>query len=96
MRLLRDRSAAGGKPLPPGDRRAVDALIATHSVVMETRARRLWVSEAPHSLGRFIAFDLERLLDPKSDPDTDEPHAIIAADPMMASGEYARFHRAER
>lgn len=95
VRLLRDRAAAGGAPLPLGDRRAVDALIATHAVVMETRARRLWVSEAPHTLGRFVSWDLIAALDPALDPETDVAHAEIAADPMLASGQYAR-HRAAR
>src|SRR5690606_14004126 len=50
LALLRDRSAPGDKPLPLGDRRAIDALIATHGVIMETKSRVLWVSEAPHLL----------------------------------------------
>jgi isopenicillin-N N-acyltransferase like protein len=66
--LLRDRKGVGGTPLPLGDRKAIDALIATHSVVMDATARVLWVSEAPHGLGRFVAFDLKRLLDPNYDP----------------------------
>jgi len=94
-RLLRDRAAADGSPLPLGDRRAVDALIATHAVVMETATRRLWVSEAPHMLGRFVAFDLGPLLDPNLSPDDDPPHATIAEDPLLTSGRYASFRRAE-
>jgi hypothetical protein len=90
VRLLRDRKGAGGATLPLGDRRAIDALISTHAVVMETATRRLWVSEAPHSLGRFVAFDLAELLDPSHAADADEKHAVIAADPLLQSDEYAR------
>lgn len=60
--LLRDRRAAGGGELPIGDRRAIDALIATHGVVFDATARKLWVSEGPHLLGRFLAFDLRERL----------------------------------
>ncbi len=60
--ILRDHRAAGGAPLPLGDRRAIDALIATHGVVFDTRTKTLWVSEAPHLSGKFVAFDLERML----------------------------------
>lgn len=60
--ILRDRRAAGGEPLPFGDRRAIDASIATHGVVFDTQTKTLWVSEAPHLSGRFVAFDLERML----------------------------------
>lgn len=55
---LRDKRGPGGVQLMPGDRRAIDAKIATHGVVFDTTARRLWVSEAPHLAGRFVAFDL--------------------------------------
>lgn len=94
--LLRDRKGVGGKPLPLGDRKAIDALIATHSVVMDATARVLWVSEAPHGLGRFVAFDLKRLLDPNYDPLKSAPVPLetIPADPLLTSGEYARWRKA--
>jgi len=93
--LLRDRRGVGGKKLPLGDRRAIGALIATHGVVMDTTHRTLWVSEAPHLLGRFIEFDLRRLLDPHFNPRTDEPPITsIPADPLLTSGAYARWRKA--
>lgn len=74
VRLLRDRSAPGGKPLPPGDRRAIDADIATHGVVFECAKKRLWVSEAPHLSGRFVAFDLaDEFADPPRHPTGERP-----------------------
>jgi hypothetical protein len=87
--LLRDRQGANGVHLALGDRRAIDALIATHSVVMETATRRLWVSEAPHVLGKFVAFDLPRLFD--GGTPSDVPHPELAADPMLADGAYDRY-----
>ena len=71
--MLRDRNAAGGAPLPDGDRRAIDAGIATHGVVMNTSDRTLWVSEAPHLSGRFVRFDLGVLLSDTFDPAPDDP-----------------------
>jgi isopenicillin-N N-acyltransferase-like protein len=91
VRMLRDRRGAGDTELPLGDRRAVDALIATHAVVMETAARRLWVSESPHALGRFIAFDLETLLGAQEAPEDVAPRPTIAADPMLENGTYDRL-----
>jgi hypothetical protein len=64
LAILRDHKATGDVPLPPGDRRAIDAFIATHGVIMDTARRVLWVSESPHLRGRFVAFDLERMLGP--------------------------------
>jgi isopenicillin-N N-acyltransferase-like protein len=96
VRMLRDRRGAGDTNLPLGDRRAVDALIATHAVVMETATRRLWVSEAPHALGRFVAFDLEPLLGPQEAPDDSAPRPTIAADPMLENGNYDRLRASLR
>jgi isopenicillin-N N-acyltransferase-like protein len=80
VRMLRDRFGKGGVLLPHGDRRAIDADIATHGVVMDTTRRVLWVSEAPHLRGRFVAFDLGRELSPERDPDAKtEPVATLPA-----------------
>jgi hypothetical protein len=94
--LLRDRAAADGSPLPLGDRRAINALIATHGVIMQTGPRILWVSESPHLLGHFRAFDLTRLLAPDYDPqsDTSAPEPL-PEDELLTSGKYAAW-KAER
>jgi hypothetical protein len=81
LSLLRDRAAVGDAPLPLGDRRAIDALIATHGVLFDTASRTLWVSEAPHLLGRFVAFDLEKMLDPSYVPGSGALPAL-PADPL--------------
>jgi hypothetical protein len=78
--ILRDKRALGGAPLPPGDRRAIDALIATHGVVMDATARVIWVSEGPHLSGRFIRFDVGRLLAPGYDPTTDHESIVTLGD----------------
>jgi isopenicillin-N N-acyltransferase like protein len=90
--LLRDRDGAGGGPLPLGDRRAINALIATHGVIMQTGPRVLWVSEAPHLLGKFRAFDLKRLLSPDYDPAADDQELpTLPEDELLTSGKYAAW-----
>lgn len=92
---LRDKGGPGGAALPLGDRRAIDALIATHAVVMDATARTLWVSEGPHLAGRFVRFDLARLLDPAYDPRADAaPVEAVPEDPILASGAYDAWVRA--
>ncbi len=90
--LLRDRRGVDGESLPLGDRRAIDALVAAHGVVAETRSRSLWVSESPHLLGRFVRFDLPVLLadghDPKSKP---TPLQTIPADPLRDAKTYSQW-----
>ncbi len=93
LRLLRDRQGKGGRQLPLGDRRAIDALIATHGVIMQTGPLKLWLSEAPHLLGQFVAFDLPALLADSYDPEaaTTEPAETLAADALLTTGDYAKW-----
>ena len=89
--LLRDRRGVNDAPLELGDRRAIDALIATHGVVMDTSDRTLWVSESPHLLGRFVAFELPRLLAADYDPQRDDqPLRAIPEDALLTNGDYDR------
>jgi isopenicillin-N N-acyltransferase-like protein len=81
LAILRDRSAPGDRALPPGDRRAIDAGIATHGVIFDTRARTLWVSEFPHLAGRFVEFDLATMLGDDYRPSARSLPALPAAAP---------------
>ncbi|MGC4094259.1 MAG: C45 family autoproteolytic acyltransferase/hydrolase [Polyangiaceae bacterium] len=83
VRALRDRRARGGAELSPGDRNAIDAHIATHSVVLDTARKRLWVSTGPHLAGRFVAFDLKPRLALTEPPEADPELPEIAADPSL-------------
>jgi isopenicillin-N N-acyltransferase like protein len=95
--LLRDRRGVNDLALPLGDRRAIDALIATHGVIMDTRERTLWVSVSPHLLGRFVAFDLAQLLDPRHEPPSSaSPARSIPPDPLLTSGQYDRWRSLPR
>ena len=78
--ILRDKRGPGDAPLPAGDRRAIDALIATHGVVMDTTARVIWVSEGPHLKGRFVRFDVGRLLSSGYDPRAENEVVASSAD----------------
>lgn len=94
VRVLRDKSGPGGERLPLGDRRTLDALIATHGVVMDATAKALWVSEGPHLTGRFVRFDLARLLVPEYTPGSDTTVETVPADPITENGEYEEWIRA--
>lgn len=92
--VLRDRKGVGGTELSLGNRRAIDALIATHSVVMDATARVLWVSEGPHLAGRYLRFDLARILAPTYAPASDEPLTALPEDEILKSGAYDAWVKA--
>jgi hypothetical protein len=86
--MLRDHTCARGVVCALGDRRTIDALIATHGVVADTTARVLWVSAGPHLSGRFVAFDLREVFATGHDPSSSSAARVIAEDPILRDGRY--------
>jgi hypothetical protein len=92
------RPRGGLVPLGPGNRNAIDALIACHSVVFDLTARRAYVAAAPHTLGRFVCFDLDLLAstEPGDPRYAALDSATIPADPYFRTGGYARYLQARQ
>ena len=91
LELLRDHGCSGDA-CPLGNRRAIDAFIATHGVVADLTTRELWVSEGPRLSGRFVKVD-PRTLVRRTDgqpPDvpTLESLETLPADPALDDGRY--------
>ena len=94
--ILRDRSGIGDASLPLGNRNAVDAFVATHSVVADLTARVLWVSEGPHTLGRYRAIDLGARLALGEAAGVSEATADLPADALLDDGTYERYRLGAR
>ena len=88
--ILRDRRGLGGAPLPLGNRNAVDALIATHSVVADLTAGVLWVSEGPHTLGSYRRIDVRARLAGTA-TQGEEASGDFPAEPFLTDGGYERY-----
>jgi len=88
--ILRDRRGADGTDLGPGNRNAIDASIAAHSVVLDLANRRAWVAVAPHTLGAYVPIDLEDVL---ASPDGASASAAepLPADAWLLSGGYELY-----
>lgn len=93
--LLRHRQGINGAHLPLGDRRAIGALIAAHGVIFDCNARKLWVSSAPHLLGKFVELDLENLLGQEVDPAAlGQRRQTLPEDELLSNGDYKRWRAA--
>ncbi len=86
--MLRDHTCAKGESCALGDRRTIDAIIATHGVIADTTDRVIWVSKGPHLSGEFVKFDLKQTFAEHHDPASEPPPETIAADPILADGRY--------
>jgi hypothetical protein len=89
--MLRDHACAGGQSCLLGDRRAIDAFIATHGVVADLTEKTLWVSEGPQLSGPFVKVDPSLLVQrPDGTPSPLPPAELetIAADEVLGNGRY--------
>ncbi len=94
--MLRDRTGVGDTALPLGNRNAIDAIVATHSVVADLTARVLWVSEGPHTLGRYVRIDLPARLRDGERAAATESAGDIPEDLALHDGTWARFELGAR
>jgi hypothetical protein len=83
LAMLRDHDCASG-PCPVGDRRSIDAFIATHGVVADLTDATLWVSEGPRLSGKFVKIRLwsTSMYGPSGDREE------LPADPALTDGRY--------
>ena len=99
--ILRNRTGLGDVPLGLGNRNALDALIATHGVVVDLTTMVLWVSRGPNLLGAFTPVSLRALLGmPLQLPaGGGKPAALdpepIPADPLRGSDAHQRYLQAQ-
>jgi len=87
--FLRDRDLPGGVFAGNGHRSTLNALIATHTTIMDLSDGIFWVAVPPNQLGKFVAFDIQ-------DFTRELPHRTIAADPVLTSGEYEKARQAQK
>jgi hypothetical protein len=86
--MLRDHRCSRGIACELGDRRTIDALIATHGIVADTTDRVLWVSAGPHLSGHFTRFDLKTIFAEGHAAETDTDVQTIPDDPVLHDGRY--------
>ena len=89
VEFLRDRKLTGGIFPGNGHRATLNALIATHATVMDLTAGVFWAASPPKQLGEFVAFDV-------NDFSRELPGQTVAADAILATGEYEKVKAAQK
>ena len=94
--ILRDQRGIGGKNIGMGNEKAMNQLIAHHSIIFEPLERKVWVSTAPWQLGRYVCYDLDKMLSMRGrtdDTETYESAAEIGVDPFLNSPAFDSFEQ---
>ncbi|MDB5236595.1 MAG: peptidase [Hymenobacter sp.] len=59
--ILRDQRGLKDEEIGNGNEKAVNQLIAHHSVIFEPSKRIVWLAAAPWQLGKYVAYDLNKI-----------------------------------
>lgn len=90
LNILRDKG--DDMPLHLGNRNAIDALIASHSIIYNQNTGILYVSHGPSVAGGFTGFDLKKSFAAKAPM----PVGALERDPLVSDEMYAHVKNSDR
>ncbi len=95
--ILRDRGGLNGSDIGLGNEKAINQLIAHHSVILEPATLRAWVSTSPWQEGSYVCYDLFKIFHTfgglKRNAEITEQGLIIPPDPFMETADFSGFLR---
>jgi predicted choloylglycine hydrolase len=96
-KILRDQKGLNNENIGMGNEKAVNQLIAHHSVIFKPEELKVWVSTSPFQLGEYICYDLNKVFaNAHNISDTIlnyEADLTLPADPFLNSKEFENFNR---
>ena len=96
VNILRDRKGLHNEDIGDGNEKAINQLIAHHSIVFEPQKLLVWVSTSPWQLGQYICYDLKKvfaLQGLKQNIEISDSNLTIAPDPFLLTNEYRSFEK---
>lgn len=61
VELLRETNGLNNTKIGYGNEKALNQLLAHHSIVFKPASKMVWVSSNPYQLGEFVAYDLNKI-----------------------------------
>jgi isopenicillin-N N-acyltransferase like protein len=92
--ILRDQKGLKNADIGMGNEKAINQLIAHHSIVFEPKKLLVWVSTSPWQLGEYVAYDLKKvfaLKGMKQDQEISEASLTVSADSFLLTPAYKNF-----
>lgn len=96
-KILRDRSGVNHSEIGMGNEKAVNQLIAHHSIIFEPEKHLVWVSNGPWQIGGYTCYDIVKIFHNfagiKQRTEISEPGQAISPDSFLNSDSYKQFQR---
>jgi len=91
--ILRDKRGLNDASIGLGNEKAVDQLIAHHSIIFKPEQLLVWVSTQPYQEGEYLCYDLNKIFfgNPDFTKEIDESGLAIPADTFLLSTDWANF-----
>lgn len=90
--ILRDPYGMDNVNIGWGNEKAIDQLIAHHSIIFSPKELNMWVSTAPFQLGKYICFNLDSVFNAEHYPNPGIiSKANIAADSFLIQHAYVPY-----
>jgi len=93
-RILRDTSGINEASIGLGNEKAVNQLIAHHSIIFSPKKRIFWISTSPFQLGKYVAYDLNKIFTmkiPLHGESIQTDSIAIEADSLFLKNGYKRY-----
>ena len=94
VNILRDQKGLNGANIGMGNEKAINQLIAHHSIVFEPKKLIVWVSTSPWQLGEYVAYDLNKIFALKgmaANKEIADSSLTIAADSFLLTPAFKNF-----
>ena len=89
--ILRNRQGLGNQDIGMGNEKAINQLIAHHSIIFKPEEKKFWVSTSDWQLGPYICYDLDSVFSNMGNKDIEQlsiPGLEIMADQSMHPGTF--------
>ncbi len=95
--ILRDQKGLNDKNIGIGNEKAINQLIAHHSIIFKPTKKLVWVSSYPYQIGKYFCYDLDKVFKDfpalKENIEIYEKPLNIPADSFLFSVDFENFKK---
>lgn len=92
--ILRDKEGLNGKSIGYGNEKALNQLLAHHSVIFSPEQKKIWVSSSPYQLGEMLCYDLNDIFGKQPAPGKlSKSEFNIPRDPFADAEDFSNYEK---